>query len=177
VLTSTSAGRRPCCRRARIRAGCALRRWDWCAPGADSLLCNRYLRRQIEVFWPMITSIQTIAHCDRNIGVVATARKLVTNVYYGLRDGDIRALAKGAAYGVRHSGHVITTVLHSQSGSISPTVRSSRAGSRGHRSVPLITAGRWPLWEDHQRILTTPGRCGQRGPPQSAHGRRLAGQA
>ncbi|MDT7597093.1 MAG: hypothetical protein QOJ06_2639 [Pseudonocardiales bacterium] len=84
----------------------------------------------------MITSIQTIAHCDRNIGVVATARKLVTNVYYGLRDGDIRALAKGAAYGVRHSGHVITTVLHSQRGSISPTVRSSRAGSRGHRSVP-----------------------------------------
>jgi hypothetical protein len=40
---------------------------------------------QIEVLWPMITSTQTTAHCDRNIGVVATARKLVTNVYYGAR--------------------------------------------------------------------------------------------
>jgi hypothetical protein len=32
----------------------------------------------------------------RNIGVVAAARKLLTYVYYGLRDGEIRALAKGA---------------------------------------------------------------------------------
>jgi transposase len=33
----------------------------------------------------------------RNIGVVAAARKLLTLVYYGLRDGEIRALARGAA--------------------------------------------------------------------------------
>jgi transposase len=33
----------------------------------------------------------------RNIAVVATARRLLTLVYYGLRDGEIRALAKGAA--------------------------------------------------------------------------------
>jgi hypothetical protein len=29
--------------------------------------------------------------------VVAAARKLLTYVYYGLRDGEIRALANGAA--------------------------------------------------------------------------------
>jgi transposase len=33
----------------------------------------------------------------RNIATVAAARKLLTLVYYGLRDGEIRALAKGAA--------------------------------------------------------------------------------
>jgi transposase len=33
----------------------------------------------------------------RNIGVVAAARRLLTLVYYGLRDGEIRALARGAA--------------------------------------------------------------------------------
>ena len=38
-----------------------------------------------------------IARRGRNIGVVAAARKLLTLVYYGLRDGQIRALAKGAA--------------------------------------------------------------------------------
>jgi transposase len=38
-----------------------------------------------------------IASRGRNIGVVAAARKLLTYVYYGLRDGEIRALAKGAA--------------------------------------------------------------------------------
>jgi transposase len=38
-----------------------------------------------------------IANRGRNIGVVAAARKLLTLVYYGLRDGHIRALAKGAA--------------------------------------------------------------------------------
>jgi transposase len=32
----------------------------------------------------------------RNIGVVAAARRLLTLVYYGLRDGEIRALARGA---------------------------------------------------------------------------------
>jgi transposase len=37
-----------------------------------------------------------IAARGRNIGVVAAARKLLTLVYYGLRDGEIRALAKGA---------------------------------------------------------------------------------
>jgi hypothetical protein len=38
-----------------------------------------------------------IANRGRNIGVVAAARKLLTYVYYGLRDGEIRALAKGVA--------------------------------------------------------------------------------
>ncbi|MCA1702438.1 MAG: transposase [Actinobacteria bacterium] len=38
-----------------------------------------------------------IANRGRNIGVVAAARKLLTLVYYGLRDGQIRALAHGAA--------------------------------------------------------------------------------
>ena len=33
----------------------------------------------------------------RNIGVVAAARRLLTLVYYGLRDGEIRSLAAGAA--------------------------------------------------------------------------------
>jgi transposase len=33
----------------------------------------------------------------RNIGVVAAARRLLTLVYYGLRDGEIRTLARGAA--------------------------------------------------------------------------------
>ena len=33
----------------------------------------------------------------RNIGIVAAARRLLTLVYYGLRDGEIRALARGAA--------------------------------------------------------------------------------
>ncbi|MCE0764991.1 IS110 family transposase [Pseudonocardia kujensis] len=33
----------------------------------------------------------------RNVGVVAAARRLLTLVYYGLRDGEIRALARGAA--------------------------------------------------------------------------------
>jgi hypothetical protein len=32
----------------------------------------------------------------RNIGVVAAARRLLTLVYYGLRDGEIRSLARGA---------------------------------------------------------------------------------
>jgi hypothetical protein len=38
-----------------------------------------------------------IAARGRNIGVVAAARKLLTYVYYGLRDGEIRALANGVA--------------------------------------------------------------------------------
>jgi transposase len=38
-----------------------------------------------------------IAARGRNISVVAAARKLLTYVYYGLRDGEIRALTKGAA--------------------------------------------------------------------------------
>ena len=38
-----------------------------------------------------------IANRGRNIGMVAAAHKLLTYVYYGLRDGEIRALAKGAA--------------------------------------------------------------------------------
>lgn len=38
-----------------------------------------------------------IAARGRNIGVVAAARKLLILVYYGLRDGEIRALARGAA--------------------------------------------------------------------------------
>ena len=38
-----------------------------------------------------------IAIRGRNIGVVAPARKLLTLVYYSLRDGHIRALAHGAA--------------------------------------------------------------------------------
>ena len=33
----------------------------------------------------------------RNIATVAVARKLLTYVYYGLRDGHIRALAVGKA--------------------------------------------------------------------------------
>ena len=32
----------------------------------------------------------------RNVGVVAAARRLLTLVFYGLRDGQIRALAQGA---------------------------------------------------------------------------------
>jgi hypothetical protein len=38
-----------------------------------------------------------IANRGRNIGVVAAARRLLTYVYYDLRDGEIRALAKGVA--------------------------------------------------------------------------------
>jgi hypothetical protein len=38
-----------------------------------------------------------IATRGRNIGVVAAARRLLTLVFYGLRDGEIRALAAGAA--------------------------------------------------------------------------------
>ena len=37
------------------------------------------------------------ARRGRNIAKVAAARKLLTLVYYGLRDGHIRALAKDAA--------------------------------------------------------------------------------
>jgi hypothetical protein len=33
----------------------------------------------------------------RNIGVAAATRKLLTLVYYGLRDGKIRVSARGAA--------------------------------------------------------------------------------
>jgi transposase len=35
-------------------------------------------------------------HRGANIGTVAAARKLLTLVYYGLRDGHIRCLAKAA---------------------------------------------------------------------------------
>jgi transposase len=38
-----------------------------------------------------------VAARGRNIGVVAAARRLLTLVFYGLRDGEIRALAAGAA--------------------------------------------------------------------------------
>jgi hypothetical protein len=38
-----------------------------------------------------------IATRGRNISVVAAARRLLTLVFYGLRDGEIRALAAGAA--------------------------------------------------------------------------------
>ena len=38
-----------------------------------------------------------IATRGRNIGIVAAARRLLTLVFYGLRDGEIRALAAGAA--------------------------------------------------------------------------------
>ena len=40
---------------------------------------------------------RVIANRGRNIGIVAAARKLLTHVYYGLRDGHIRALAKEMA--------------------------------------------------------------------------------
>jgi hypothetical protein len=51
----------------------------------------------IEVFWATFACTRIIAHRERNIGVVAACRKLVTNVYYGLRDGELGALAEGAA--------------------------------------------------------------------------------
>jgi transposase len=38
-----------------------------------------------------------IAARGRNIGVVAAARRLLTLVFHGLRDGEIRALTAGAA--------------------------------------------------------------------------------
>jgi transposase len=38
-----------------------------------------------------------IANRGHNIGVVAAARKLLTYVYYSLRDREIRALTKGTA--------------------------------------------------------------------------------
>lgn len=37
------------------------------------------------------------ARCGKNIAKVAAARKLLIHVYYGLRDGHIRALARDAA--------------------------------------------------------------------------------
>jgi hypothetical protein len=37
------------------------------------------------------------ARRDRNIVKIAAARKLLTLVYYGLREGEIRALAREAA--------------------------------------------------------------------------------
>jgi transposase len=50
--------------------------------------------------WLVATRARLIERRGRNIAVVATARRLLTLVYYGLRDGHIRALnrpARGAA--------------------------------------------------------------------------------
>ena len=48
---------------------------------------------------PLITSVKARvgARRGRNIGRVAAARHLLTLVYYGLRDGEIRCLATDAA--------------------------------------------------------------------------------
>lgn len=48
-------------------------------------------RRGCEDERPMLVGLTT------GIGKVAAARKLLTLVYYGLRDGHIRCLAKDAA--------------------------------------------------------------------------------
>ena len=45
--------------------------------------------------WPADRS-RIIAARGRNIGIVAAARRLLTLVFYGLRDGEIRALAARA---------------------------------------------------------------------------------
>ena len=47
--------------------------------------------------WLVATRAQITARRGRNIATVAVARKLLTLVYYGLRDGHIRALTTGAA--------------------------------------------------------------------------------
>ena len=44
----------------------------------------------------MSTRARLIERRGRNIAVVATARRLLTLVYYGLRDGHIRALTRPA---------------------------------------------------------------------------------
>ena len=47
--------------------------------------------------WLVATRAQITARRGRNIATVALARKLLTLVYYGLRDGHIRALTTRAA--------------------------------------------------------------------------------
>ncbi len=47
--------------------------------------------------WLVSTRARLTERRGRNIATVAVARKLLTLVYYGLRDGHIRALAHGKA--------------------------------------------------------------------------------
>jgi transposase len=47
--------------------------------------------------WLVANRARIADHRGRNIATVAVARKLLTLVYYGLRDGHIRALAQPAA--------------------------------------------------------------------------------
>ena len=47
--------------------------------------------------WLVINRARIGARRGRNVATVAVARKLLTLVYYGLRDGTIRALARAAA--------------------------------------------------------------------------------
>lgn len=67
-------------------------------PGTNSLLMLQMpTTGKLRYFGGKVASARIIAHRERNIGVVTVARKLVTNVYCGLRDGELRALVKGAA--------------------------------------------------------------------------------
>ena len=50
--------------------------------------------------WLVSSRARIAERRGRNIATVATARKLLTLVYYGLRDGHIRALAPGPGHGV-----------------------------------------------------------------------------
>ena len=47
--------------------------------------------------WLVATRARLVERRGRNIAVVATARRLLTLVYYGLRDGHIRALTAHGA--------------------------------------------------------------------------------
>jgi len=56
-------------------------------------------RTPADAGWLVATRARLVERRGRNIAVVATARRLLTLVYYGLRDGHIRALTRPAAQG------------------------------------------------------------------------------
>jgi hypothetical protein len=47
--------------------------------------------------WLVVNRARVANRCGRNVATVAVARKLLTLVYHGLRDGHIRALARRPA--------------------------------------------------------------------------------
>jgi hypothetical protein len=66
---------------------------DWTRPAINKGSCSGALRRRAA---PILLS-QRRYRRGKNIAKVAAARKLLILVYYGLRDGQIRALARSRA--------------------------------------------------------------------------------
>ncbi len=102
--------------------------------------------------WLVAPRAQISARRGRNIATVAVARRLLTLVYYGLRDGHIRALRSPDSnsepqqrHDLRQIGRVVVRVWLPTAGGEPRIDRPARSGRAHHAPTGHVTrvAGRW----------------------------------